>query len=400
MSFRISTNQLFSQNLSSMMRQQQQSIHTQQQLSTGLKIITADDDPLGSVRLLGIERNIDKIQQYQRNANAANMRLNLEEEAIDSSINVVQRVRDLALQGINATNDNKSRLLISQEVKQQISNMLQQANSKDGNGDYIFSGFQGETKPFNQGSGGVSYGGDQGQRLIKISSTLMLEDSDPGDAVFMDVEQGNGKFFTSANVSNTGTGLIDEGVLKDPSVWGQNSYSIQFTSASTYDVLDNTATVISSGTYTEGALINVSGTEVSIKGQPQTGDEFHLDPSRSESIFEAMLKLQNALATPQLNDVDRAAMINTINHTISSFDRGIENLNEYQTSVGIRLNEVDRQKSANETADFNYQGLRSNLRDVDYAEAITRFNRQLLALQAAQQSFTKMQGISLFNYIN
>ncbi len=400
MSFRVSTNQLFSQNLSSIMRQQQQSINTQQQLSTGQKLITADDDPLAAVRLLGIERNIDKIQQFQRNADAANMRLNLEEEAIDSSINVIQRVRDLALKGINASNDNEARLLISQEVEQQLSNMLQLANSKDGNGDYIFSGFQGETKPFTQGSEGITYEGDQGQRLIKISSTLMLEDSDPGDAVFMDIEQGNGQFFTSANAANTGTGLIDEGVLKEPTTWGQRSYTIQFTSPTSYDVLDDTATVISSGTYTEAGMIGVSGTEVSIKGQPQTGDEFHLDPSRAESIFEAMLQLQNVLGTPQLNDVERAAMINTINHSLSSFDRGIENLNEYQTSVGIRLNEVDRQKSANESANFNYQGLQSELKDVDYAEAITRFNRQLLALQAAQQSFTKMQGISLFNYIN
>lgn len=400
MAFRVSTNQLFSQNLSSIMRQQQQSIHTQQQLSTGQKLITADDDPLAAVRLLGIERNLDKIQQYQRNADAANMRLNLEEEALDSSINVIQRVRDLALQSINASNDNKARKIISQEVKQQLSNMLQLANSKDGNGDYIFSGFQGETKPFSQTGSGIAYAGDQGQRLIKISSTLMLEDSDPGDAVFMDIEQGNGKFYTTANTANTGTGLIDEGVLKDPALWGQNSYTVQFTSASTYDVLDDTATVISSGTYTDSALISVNGTEVSIKGQPQTGDEFHIEPSRAESIFDTMLALQNVLSTDQLNDVDRAQMINTINHSLSSFDRSIENLNEHQTSVGIRLNEVDRQKGANESADTNYQGLQSDLKDVDYAEAITRFNRQLLALQAAQQSFTKMQGISLFNYIN
>ncbi len=401
MAFRVSTNQLFAQNLQSIMRQQQQSIETQQQLSTGKKLIRPDDDPLAAVRLLGIERNLDKIQQYQRNADAANMRLNLEEEALQSSINVVQRVRDLALQGINGANDNSSRLLIAQEVEQQLKNLLQLANSKDGNGDYLFSGFQGETKPFVLNAGKIDYQGDQGQRLIKVSATLMLEDSDSGDAVFMAIEQGNGKFFTEAGATNTGTGLIDEGVIKDPVLWGQEAFTIQFTSDTTYDVIqDSTAAVISSGTYNEGSLISINGTEVTLTGEPRNADTFHIKPSRSESIFDTMQSLQNTLQDPKSNDVEIADMINKINHSISSFDRTIETFNEFRTSVGIRLNEAERQKEANINADYDLQGLQSDLKDVDYAEAITQFNRQLVALQAAQQSFTKMQGISLFNYIN
>ena len=171
MAFRVSTNQLFAQNLQSIMRQQQQSIETQQQLSTGQKLIRPDDDPLAAVRLLSIERNLEKIQQYQRNADAASMRLSLEEEALASSINVIQRVRDLALQGINGSNDNSSRLLIAQEVEQQLNNLLQLANTKDGNGDYLFSGYQGQTKPFVANAGSIEYRGDQGQRLIKINGS-------------------------------------------------------------------------------------------------------------------------------------------------------------------------------------------------------------------------------------
>jgi flagellar hook-associated protein 3 FlgL len=41
----------------------------------------------------------------------------------------------------------------------------------------------------------------------------------------------------------------------------------------------------------------------------------------------------------------------------------------------------------------------SAVQDVDYAEAISRLNNQQLTLQAAQQTFIKVQGLSLFNFL-
>jgi flagellar hook-associated protein 3 FlgL len=60
---------------------------------------------------------------------------------------------------------------------------------------------------------------------------------------------------------------------------------------------------------------------------------------------------------------------------------------------------VEQQQSANDDFILHFETQLASVRDLDYAEAITRFNRQTTALQAAQQSYVQIQGLSLFNYI-
>ncbi|MES9860719.1 MAG: flagellar hook-associated protein FlgL [Candidatus Thiodiazotropha sp. LLP2] len=66
---------------------------------------------------------------------------------------------------------------------------------------------------------------------------------------------------------------------------------------------------------------------------------------------------------------------------------------------GARLNSIEDQGRVNEDFIFTMQGSLSEIEDIDLAEAISRFEQDLLALQAAQQSFNKVQGLSLFNYL-
>jgi flagellar hook-associated protein 3 FlgL len=63
------------------------------------------------------------------------------------------------------------------------------------------------------------------------------------------------------------------------------------------------------------------------------------------------------------------------------------------------LNAIDSQRNMNDAFDLLLQENRSTLEDLDYTEAVSRFERQLLALQASQQSFIKIEGLSLFNYL-
>ena len=67
--------------------------------------------------------------------------------------------------------------------------------------------------------------------------------------------------------------------------------------------------------------------------------------------------------------------------------------------MGSRLNIVESQRSINEDFDFQLEVALSETRDLDYAEAISRFNAQLVSLQAAQQSYARVQDLSLFNYL-
>ena len=82
-------------------------------------------------------------------------------------------------------------------------------------------------------------------------------------------------------------------------------------------------------------------------------------------------------------------------HIDQTLDRALDT----RAEVGARLNAIESQDNINEEALLRLETTKSGIEDLDYAEAISRFQQQLVALQAAQQSYTQIQGLSLFNYI-
>ena len=88
-----------------------------------------------------------------------------------------------------------------------------------------------------------------------------------------------------------------------------------------------------------------------------------------------------------------------IRNAIADIDTAFSSLFNTRAKIGARMTAIDDQKNANESFDLAVADVRSSLEDLDYAEAISRFNQQLTALQASQQSFLKIQDMSLFNFL-
>jgi len=63
------------------------------------------------------------------------------------------------------------------------------------------------------------------------------------------------------------------------------------------------------------------------------------------------------------------------------------------------MQRVDTLTQVIEDRNFTYQALQSSMEDLDYVEAASRFKNQSLALQAGQQTFAQLSGLSLFEYI-
>ena len=77
----------------------------------------------------------------------------------------------------------------------------------------------------------------------------------------------------------------------------------------------------------------------------------------------------------------------------------IDSLTTARTAVGARINSIDQQRSINEDSLASLETSLTKLKDLDYAEAISRLNSQTTGLQAAQQAYVKVQGLSLFNFL-
>ncbi len=397
---RIGTYQLQQQAVSAMLDQQTRLAKTQQQVSTGQRLVTPSDDPAAAAQALDLERMGETLKQYQKNADMARNRLSLEENALTSVEDIVLSLRELAIQGNSGTLTATDRVQIASEARELLRQLVTLANSSDANGEFLFSGYHTSTQPFTQAASGiVSYAGDSGNRSLQISATRQVAVGDSGHDVFRAIRNGNGTFVVSANSANTGTGVIDSGSVIDPTAWVADTYTLTFVTATTYEVRDSANNLETSGTYTSGGAISFNGIRVSVSGTPAANDRFTIASSANQDLFTTALNLATALEGATTTGAGLAKFQNNMNRFLVDIDQVQNRLLDIRARVGARLSAIDSQKDINDSAALTLDQSISQLKDLDYAEAISRLNLQLTGLEAAQQSFIRVQGLSLFNFL-
>lgn len=426
---RVSTSLLAQTAIDAMNEQRVKLSLSQMQVSTGRKIIAPADDPYNSGRALYLTETVSIISQYTENSTFAQIRNQLEEGTLDAAVSAVQRIRELAVYANNDTHSVESRKSIREEVIRLRDQILSLANTTDSANEFLFAGYQGNTKPFiKDGFGNVQYFGDDGQRYLQVGSATEIAAGDPGSGVFVNIRNGNGTFQTQEDAANTGTGIIDTGTVIGSYVPG--NYTIGFMSPTAptpgpnnpneYYVLDSNGLIIEpaasvgmtevaflgSGNpgipYPDASVIqglDTLGMQVMVEGDPAPGDKFYLTPSSNQSLFNTIQNFLNTLISPQTSEPDSAHFHNAMNRVLADLDQGLNNLTDIRARIGARLRIVDRQVEINETYQLQMKTTLSSIEDVDYAEAITRMNLEMVGLQAAQQSYSKIQNLSLFNYI-
>jgi flagellar hook-associated protein 3 FlgL len=198
---RISTNVMQLNSLNSMLEQQSKLHNTQLQLASGKRILTPSDDPTASALSVDLNQSKQQFSQFQDNGSYAKSRLSMEDTSLATSVNILQRVRELAVQGASDNYDAVQRQNLAVEVRQRLGEILGIGNTKDANGDYLFSGGKGATIPFgvkgSQVVGGLTYNvygydGDQVQRQIQVGPERRIADSDHGYDAFINLRDANG----------------------------------------------------------------------------------------------------------------------------------------------------------------------------------------------------------------
>jgi len=400
---RLSTAGMHRNSIDAILEHQFKLAKTQQQITTGKKFQTAAEDPIGATRAAGLDRTLADNAQYERNSNIIESRLKYEEASLADATAFLQSARDLALQGANASLGPSERKALASNVRQQLAAMLEVSNRDDSNGEYLFSGTSTATKPFAASASGVNYQGDLTNRQIRISGSQSLADSHTGAEVFMNITERNGVFRTSVNAGNTGSGSIDVGRVADPTQWVPDNYTLQFTTATDWQVVDDTLptpNVIATGTgYTPGQSINFRGITVTLTGTPATNDSFDI---RTAQKLDAFAMLENLAATLEGGPAgaQTAAEFNTnIGAAIANIDQALDHVVSVRSEVGARLQAIDTATDTRESEAVDLQALLSDLRDVDYAQAISLLNQQYAGLQAAQAAYTRIAQMSLFDYL-
>jgi flagellar hook-associated protein 3 FlgL len=129
---RVSTLGFTRNSVNSLLDQQARLARTQNEVATGVRVRTSADDPIAAARISSIQRVLDESKQYTANASLAQVRLQTEEQALADANGVLQRVRELVVQGSSATVGPEERRMISAEIRGRIDEVLAIANRTDG----------------------------------------------------------------------------------------------------------------------------------------------------------------------------------------------------------------------------------------------------------------------------
>ena len=394
---RVSTSWMQQQSVNTMMERQGDLSGIQTQMGTGKRINQPSDDPVGAARAVELAHLGADTAQYQRNITSANARLGLEDQTLSSVSDVLDRVRTLTLQGMNATQTDESRADIAAELVQLRGQLLGIANSKDSQGDYLFAGNRTGAQPFSS-QGSVTYAGDQGQRMVAAGPGLQVATGDPGSTIFMDILTGNGTFAVGAAAGNTGSAVAGATSVVDATAWNGGSYQVTFTAPDTYEVRDGGGALVASGSYDtqKGGMVAFDGVQVAFSGTPAAGDSFSVAPSTKQSMFDT---LDGIIAKFTQTNTGGADMQNALNGQLSNLDQAVGSVTRARASVGARMNALDQQGSLNDDLTLQYKTALSDTQDLNYYDAVSRLSLQSSALQAAQLTFSKLQNISLFDYL-
>lgn len=425
---RISTVQAFNNGVTGLQRNYANVTRTQEQISTGNRILTPADDPVASVRLLQLEQQQNVLGQYKENLTAAKNSLAQEEVSLNSANTILQRVRELAVQAGNGALSSADRASIAAELQEREDELLGLMNTRNARGEYLFAGFQGKTQPFvREADGSYSYRGDEGQRKIQIASSLDMPISDNGKKTFVNITDA-GRLQTLPAGSLPGlrvsNGLVqDEVAFSATPAFPEAGIGIRFTSPTEYVVYDvaNPPTLPISGPpfapeiLANGALdsdpakqdkLVFRGVVVQFDGVPAGGEVVEVTPrliagqtAQKQGVLDTIATLRRSLLEAPQSPGGNLQVRDAVALGLTNLDHAMVTLDSVRGEIGARLNIVETTQTDNEDVALVNKSVQAQLRELDYAEALSRLSFQSIVLEAAQQSYVKISGLTLFSQL-
>lgn len=302
---RVSSNIIFQSGISRISELTSSQAKLQQQISTGRKIQSPSDDPVGASRALQIRQASGINDQYALNRQAAVSNLDVEETTLNNVTNLLLSVKSSMVAAGNGAYSDTERSFLAMEMRGALDQLIGLANTKDAAGNYIFAGYQSQAPAFVKTASGALYQGDNQQRLLQVGATRQMEVADTGAAVF------------------------------------------------------------------------------------QAG---------ANDIFQTLSDFANLLDIPIADAATSAAYSAGLVTAQTSIDQGLDTVLATRAMVGTRLNELDALEEFGQELSLQYAQSLSEVEELDYAKAISDISQQQVILEAAQKTFVKTTGLSLFNY--
>ena len=386
------------------------------------KFLYPSEDPVATTRVAIFDEQLKITEQYQENIAYATNSNELAESVLGQIVLSLDRARELAVQtNISTMNEDDFRSIANEidGLSTEIANLM---NSKDGVGDFLFSGFQGLERPFIERSGGgYEYRGDSGERILQVSSDTKISFTFSGKPVFVDVDSSSNTLKTSAASQNSidSTAFISVGEVSDQEQFDANfptDYLLRFNDPpTTYNVVnrfnnapivgESPAGLLTNVPYSEGDNITFNGVTFFVSGEPQANDTFFIESSTRQDILTGLYRFSKMLRD-QADDMDSLKIPSVaekfqadFNNVLNNMDNALLSVSQERSKIGVILQQLDRVFEMHEGLIVEVKSFLSDVQDLDYAEAATTLSQESLILQAAQASFSRVSSLTIFNYL-
>lgn len=424
---RISTSMQYRNHLSYLQTANSRVDQASMQYNTGKLFQTAGENPGGMSASMKYESDIASYKQYGLNAKIVADALSQEETALGQIYETMSSIQTRLIQAVNGTLDDGSRAALAEDIKQAQAQLFNTMNTKNAEGEYIFSGAQSSIPTYKLTSDGKYIcQADGSSKNVNVSPNLTVQTTDSGLNIFENVhlaadfnatakDQAGGAKNYQGSISDYDqfnafySKHYNSGVNgKDPDP-ASNTFKIKVEADGKFKLTDNgnPAKVLQEGEVKDGKII-VEGMEFEVPGgTPQAGDEISivLDKPRSDNILNQLTDIINALNEP-IDNADpgkvtelRAQLTRDIVKMQENLNISKKQVDTYRGLVGARGANIEDIIKSNESLHDIKKEANANVSEIDAFEAVSNLLVTQNALQVAQQSYNIVHSTSLFDFM-
>jgi flagellar hook-associated protein 3 FlgL len=423
---RISTQEFLLGSLPNLLNQQSNANQLDQEIATGETMLNPTADPAGAGLSL---QTADAAQHFAYDSgNAQNAAQTVETtlSALQQVANVIDQLRQAALQGANAATSATAGQSLVATAESALQQLVALGNTQGADGSYIFAGSNANSAPFATAADGqIAFSGDGATNAVEIAPGLSVPVTASGQGIFMNIPAGTQGVAVTAGQSNTGNayalaqGVTSLSLLSAESLAGTR-YEITFNAGSgngslTYTVVSGTGSpstpgfsatsgTIASGSFAPGTTsqstdLQFAGLDIAITGTPQAGDQFTVTTGATTSLFQTAQDLIAALAASAPGQPASPEAQQQIESVIANLNGAQNSILSAQASLGSTLSQIQAVETQDQTQGTNAQAALSDLQSANLPQVIANYSASVTALQASELAFARIQNLTLFSVI-
>ena len=398
----ISTSHFYSKALENMQQAQHRAGQLNEQLATGKNLVRPSDDTSKLRELSSLDRALMKAESLNNNIDGLMAIYGLEESALFSASDILIRVKELAIQGSNGSMSSINRSVIAEEIKSLTDQLLSLANSKDSQGNSIFSGSNTEVEPFQKLTDGTTrYVGDTTGSQVQIGVNRSIEKNRPGTDVFDGVVRadafGNiekiGFFDVLSELQQNLERKASTEVVVPISLLSTTSGELEINGIQIAQEDDqNTATELVD-------LINEESSRTNVVALINEKNQVVLKNIIGREDDPIVFGAQQGILGGIVGEVGPSTDLSLYERSVSEVETLHSHLTLALGRIGSRIGAAEYQQELNFDSELRLKQLKASHVDVDFSEAVTKFNAELTRLEASQAAFGKLSKLSLFDYL-